>query len=30
MNCDPKCCRRSGEKIWSKKKLGIKGLIGDF
>ena len=27
MICDSKCCRRSGEKIWCKKNLGLKGLI---
>ena len=26
MICDSKCCRRSGEKIWCKKNLGLKGL----
>ena len=24
MICDSKCCRRSGEKIWCKKNLGLK------
>ena len=26
MICDSKCCRRSGEKIWCQKNLGLKGL----
>lgn len=30
MICDSKCCRRSGEKIWCKKNLGLKGLIEAF
>ena len=27
MICDSKCCRRSGEKVWCKKNLGLKGLL---